>query len=406
MQNAAENMKTWLEIDQKALLSNVTTVRRFCGDDIALMAVVKANAYGHGLREVAQILSGQATKRLVMPATTFWYGVDSLDEALVIQQYNARQPIMILGYIPKSRIPEALKGNFHISLYSKESLYTIYDELKKITNKKGATKITPHFHCKIETGTNRLGLSLDDLKKFPLRFPVDGIYTHFAETENPQSRFYQKQLAVLQQARALLATKNIFPRFIHSASTAALLQYPETHGNLVRLGIGLYGLWPSEEVKDYLAPANKLLSPQSQWGTDTSSNTPKFCPALTWKTRIAQVKKIKKGETVGYDRTWRARRSSTTAILPVGYYDGYDRRLSGCGEVLIRGKRAPVVGRVCMNMILVDVTGIPAHPDDETVLIGAQGREEITADEIAKKIGTINYEVVSRINPLLHRIIV
>lgn len=453
-----QNHKTWLEIDRKALLYNITAVRRLIDEDVALMAVVKANAYGHGLMEVVQLLSGQETKGATIPqkevytsfcplltkeggirgrfltlASKLLFGVDSLDEANTLKAEGIKNPIMILGHIPTSRISEALKENFHIPIYSKESFHTIYAEMRKITNGKGVKKITPHFHCKIETGTNRLGLSLDDLRVFPARFPIEGIYTHFAEVENPTSRFYTKQLSVLHKARALLAKKNIIPHFVHSASTAALLQYPETHGNLVRLGIGLYGLWPSEEVKDYLVPTNKLLSPQSQWGMSTSPHTPllrkeggrkkriplfsggrfsainqaiTFCPVLTWKTRVAQIKRIKKGETVGYDRAWRARRSSTIAVLPVGYYDGYDRRLSGCGEVLIHGQRAPLVGRVCMNMIMVDITSIAARPDDEVVLLGKSGKEEITADEIAKKIGTINYEIVSRINPLLSRIVV
>ena len=375
--SGARSYKTWLEINKKALLNNVATVRRLLGDDVALMAVVKANAYGHGLIEVVKILGGG-----------IWYGVDSLDEALLVQKYSARQQIMILGYIPKPRIAEALEGNFHISIYSKESFRTIYAALKKLSSKERATNITPHFHLKIETGTNRLGLSLDDLKKLPARFPVDGIYTHFSETENPQSSHYQKQLAIFTQAQNILAKKGGNPYYLHTASTAALVQYPETHGNLVRFGIGLYGLWPSSGVQHQVL--NKIM----------------LHPVLTWKTRIAQLKEIQKGETVGYDRAWKAKRKSKIAILPVGYYDGYDRRLSNCGEVLISGSRAKVIGRICMNMIMVDITGVSARHEDEAVLLGVQGRKEISADEIARKIGTINYEVVSRINPLLPHIVV
>ncbi|HEY4497514.1 MAG TPA: alanine racemase [Candidatus Paceibacterota bacterium] len=384
--------KTWLEIDQKALLHNAATAQRFLGDDVALMAVVKANAYGHGLKEVVKILGGSGPAPYQSRFGEIWYGVDSIDEALLVQKDSARQPIMILGYIPKPCIAEALKRNFHISIYSKESFYVICAELKKLTSKKGTRNITPHFHLKIETGTNRLGLSIDDLQKLSPKFPIEGIYTHFAEVENPVSQFYQKQLSILRRAQTILAKKNIIPRFLHSASTAALLQYPETHGNVVRLGIGLYGLWPSDNVEHRVF------------------NIVSLRPVLTWKTRIAQIKKIKKGETVGYDRAWRARRASTIAILPVGYYDGYDRRLSGCGEVLIRGQRTPAIGRVCMNMIMVDITKVKeigkVKSGDEAVLLGRQGNEEISADEIANKASTINYEVVSRINPLLPRIVV
>ena len=166
------------------------------------------------------------------------------------------------------------------------------------------------------------------------------------------------------------------------------MQYPETHGNLVRFGIGLYGLWPSSGVQHQVL--NKIM----------------LHPVLTWKTRIAQLKEIQKGETVGYDRAWKAKRKSKIAILPVGYYDGYDRRLSNCGEVLIRGQRAPIVGRVCMNMMMVNVTKISgAKASDKVVLLGKFGKAEIAVDEMAATIGTINYEIISRINPLIPRII-
>ncbi|MEK9175445.1 MAG: alanine racemase [Patescibacteria group bacterium] len=373
MQNNKLPYKTWLEIDRDALLSNITTIEKHIDKNIVCMAIIKANAYGHGFCEVAQVL--RAKKNI-------WLGVDSLDEALVLKKLGMSQPIMILGYIPPSRLLEALRANFRVSVYNLATLKHIVSLLKTHRS------VQPHLHLKIETGTNRLGLQLKDLaevKHFPL---VEGIYTHFADAENSRSIFYKKQLRVLKKAIWILKQKSITPHFVHAASSAALLVHPKTHLSLVRLGISLYGLWPSDDVKYSL------------------SNKIKLRPVLTWKTCIAQIKEISKRETVGYDRTWMVKQKSKIAILPVGYYDGYDRKLSNCGEVLINGNLARVIGRVCMNMMMVDITGISANENDEIVLLGKSGNKEITADDIAKKIGTINYEIVSRINTLIPRIII
>lgn len=366
--------KTWLEIDRKALLSNIDTVERRIGKNVLCMAIIKANAYGHGLCEVAEILR---TKKNI------WLGVDSLDEALVLKKLGMSQPIMILGYIPPPRLLEALRANFCVSVYNLATLKHTVSLLKAHPN------IKPHVHLKIETGTNRLGLQLNDpvgIKNFP---PIEGIYTHFADAENPHSKFYQDQLRMLKKAEWILRTKGVAISTIHSAASAALLVHPETHFSLVRLGLSLYGLWPFDHKPTNLGLAHDFLK-----------------PVLTWKTRIAQIKEIQKGETVGYDRTWVAKQKSKIAILPVGYYDGYDRRLSNCGEILINSNRAKVIGRVCMNMMMVDITNIPAKENDEVILLGKSGNKEITADDMAKKTDTINYEIVSRINPLLPRMIV
>lgn len=367
------NHKTWMEIDRVALLHNLKKVQKFVGSDVFLMAIVKANAYGHGLGEIAKVLKNKKN---------IWFGADTLEEALMLKRAGIRKPIMIFGYIPNAQLKYAIQQEFHISIYSKEVLHTISEIIKN--NK----KLKPHLHLKIETGTNRLGIQLKDLLNIPKEISFEGVYTHFAEAENPKSSFYQRQLREFRKALFVLAQQGITPRYIHTAATAALLQYPETHEKLVRLGIGLYGLWPSPDVKHRVFDTVALR------------------PVLTWKTRIAQIKTIKKGETVGYDRTWRAKKNSKIAILPAGYYDGYDRRLSNCGEVLIKGKRVPVIGRVCMNMCMIDVTAIPGMAmGDEVVLLGRQGNQEISADDIAKTIGTINYEVITKINPLIPRIV-
>ena len=365
--------KTWVEIDRSAILSNVGAIQRAIGKNITLIAIIKANAYGHGLVEVAEIL--RAKKDILL-------GVDSIDEALALKKIGTKQPIMILGYIQKSRMLDALHGHFHISVYDVAVLKYVMSLLAMHRN------IKPHLHLKIETGTNRLGVALRDLARIK-QFPsIDGIYTHFADAENIHSRFYQEQSQILKKAIWILRRRGVEIQLAHAASSAALMLHADARFSAARLGISLYGLWPSPDVKHLVSDRISLK------------------PALMWKTRIAQIREIQKGETVGYDRTWKAKKETTIAILPVGYYDGYDRGLSNCGVVLVHGKCAPVIGRICMNMMIVDMSGIAAHAGDEAILLGRSGRQEISADDIAKQAGTINYEIVSRINPLLPRIIV
>lgn len=364
--------KTWVEISRANLLHNLRATQSLLGKKTKIVAIVKADAYGHGLGEVAKILGGEKG---------IYLGVDSIDEARALKMFGVKQPIIILGYISPTRRLEAMQNNFHISLYSVSVVSNIVSLLK------AHPKIKPHLHIKIETGTNRLGIPLRELAKIKLFPPIEGLYTHFADIENTRSVFYKDQLHEFKKALWILKQRGIVLSFIHTAASAALLMHLETRLSLARLGVSLYGLWPSSDVQHLML--NKI----------------KLRPVLQWKTRIAQIKEIQKGETVGYDRTWRAKKKTRIAILPVGYYDGYDRGLSNCGEVLIKGNRAKVIGRICMNMIMIDITGIGAKENDEAVLLGVSGKEKITAEDIAKKIGTINYEIVSRINPLLPRII-
>lgn len=340
------NHKIWFEVDSATLLRNLNFFKKAVGQKVKIMAVVKANAYGHGLLEVAGILKKDRN---------LFFGVDSIDEALFLKNSGIKNEIMILGYIPQNRFVEAVENNFHLSVYSNETL-------------KMALKFPEGlFHLKVETGTNRLGISLESLRSFSFPSKFIGVYTHFADVEDTKSDFYKKQIAIFDEALDVLKSKNIFPKFIHVSSTAGILRSKETHFNMVRLGIGLYK------------------------------------NVLTWKTKVAQIKNVKIGETIGYDRTFRAIKNIKIAVLPVGYYDGYDRRLSSNGKVFINGKIAKVVGRVCMNMTMVDVTKIKnTKVNDNATLLGGK----IKAKNMAAKVGTIDYEVLSRLNPNLSRIIV
>lgn len=374
---------TTVEISRKNLIHNLCQFRHHLGDKTKIMAVVKSNAYGHGGREVSQIISKNGAD---------WLGVNSFEEGIILRDLGIRLPILVLGYITPENLTEAIKKDLSLVVFNLQAAEDAEKYAKK-TSKKAK------IHIKIETGTNRLGIRLENLSEFAkfLRKKknifVEGVYTHYANIEDERnSEFAFCQLNKFEKAITLLRKEKIFPLLRHTACTAAAILYKKTLFDLARIGIGLYGLWPSKETKTS-APKKRI--------------TLDLRPVLSWKTRIIQIKEVAKGETIGYGRTFKTSRKSRIAVLPVGYWDGYDRRLSNCGRVLIRGFFAPVVGRICMNMFMVDVTDIEGiKPSDEVVLLGKQGKNEITAEEIAQKIGTINYEVVTRINPELLRKVV
>jgi len=373
---------TWLEISQPALLSNLRQFRKILDKRVKIMAVVKANAYGHGIREVAQIVFPQVD----------WFGVNSLEEGMILRQIEIKQPILVLGSLSPLSLAEAIKNDLSFVVFNLKTVKKACQEAKKLSRK-------AKVHLKVETGTNRLGVAgkeLVQLAKFcsqQKEIFLEGIYTHYANIEDTlDPDFAQEQLQKFKEAVQLIEDEGIEIPIKHTACSATAILFKSTYFDLIRLGIGLYGLWPSRETK--VSALEKEIKI-------------KLKPALTWKTRIAQIKKIKKGETVGYGRTFTTKRTTKIAILPIGYGDGYDRKLSNQGRVLIKSRFAPVIGRVCMNMIMVDVTDISrVKIEDEVVLLGKQGREEITAEELAQKIGTINYEVVTRINPLIPRKVV
>lgn len=373
--------KTWVEISRKNILNNIKNLKSLLTKNTKFMAVLKSNAYGHGLKEMNKIC--------VQSEAIDWYGVDSIDEALLLRDCGNNKPILVLGYIPFDRVGEAAENNISFVAYNKELLDYLQNTKLKILNSKFK------LHLKVETGTSRQGIVNQELVNFTLKVKknpnifLEGIYTHYANIEDTTDNTYAiKQLNIFNENIKKIEAAGINIPIKHSACSAALINYPKTHFNMVRSGISLYGMWSSQETKDVAKQKNIKL---------------RLKPALTWKTRIAQIKKIKKETPVSYGLTERVKRDSIIAILPVGYYDGYDRGLSSIGEVLIRGKRAKVLGRVCMNMTIVDITDISnVRLNDEAMLLG----KNITAESIADKLETINYEVVTRINPNIKRLIV
>lgn len=383
--------KTWVEISRSALEGNVRSFRRHLGTKTAVMAVIKSNAYGHGIVETAKIAGN---------AGAAWFGVDSVDEGILLRKKGITRPILVLGYTLNSRLADCVHHGLSFVAYNMETA----DALKKLRlpalGPRPSRKAKAAFvHLKIETGTTRQGIGGDELrtlvralKKIP-GVVIEGASTHYANIEDTtDSRYAEAQLRRYQDALKLLNEEGVDPPWKHTACSAAAILFPQTYFNLARVGIAMYGLWPSKETHAVAKRSKRSLE---------------ISPSLTWKTVVAQVKQVQKGTPVSYGLTERTTRASCLAILPIGYWDGYDRRgLSSVGQVLIRGKRCKIVGRICMNMCVADVSDVPGvHVEDEVVLLGRQGREEITAEDIASKMGTINYEVVTRINPLIPRIV-
>ncbi|MBI5753832.1 alanine racemase [Candidatus Peregrinibacteria bacterium] len=377
------NELTWVEVSKGAIRNNIRCFREIIGKGKILCPCVKANAYGHGLVETAEVF---------LDSGADWLAVNAIYEARSLRKNGVDAPIYVLGYVPLDSLEEALRLDCRLVVYNKETV----EKLGVIAEKLG--KIAK-VHLKAETGNNRQGLAeenLLELAKFIKTFKnieIEGLSTHFANIEDMTDHSYAEvQLAKFVSAINLLEENGINIPIKHCANSAAILLFPETHFQMVRPGIAAYGMWPSNET--YLSYARK------------HENGVGLIPALTWKTKIAQIKKIPQGEFVGYGCTYKTTHDTTLAILPVGYYDGYDRGLKDA-YVLIHGKRAYVRGRICMNIIMVDVTDIPeAKIEDDVTLLGKDGDENISAELFAKWAGTINYEATTRINDRIPRIYV
>lgn len=344
------------------------------------MAVVKSNAYGHGIVGIA--------KNLRKMAPSIWFGVDSLVEGLRLRKEGIKNSILVLGSTLPVLYPEAARQKILITISNFEALEAL-----------AKTKLRPGAHLKIDSGMHRQGFFPEDSAAVIKRLKKDkivphGIYTHFAAAKDrayptvtlQQFERFKKALRQLERA----GFRNLLK---HAAASGGTLLFPETHLDMVRIGMSLWGHWPSEETRI------NILS--GRFGL------PKVAlkPVLSWKTRVAEVKKIPAFSLVGYDFTERVARPTRIAILPVGYWHGFDRGLSSAGSVLVRGKRAKILGRVSMDMAVCDVTGIPGVKVGDTVaLIGKQGKEEVSAEDMARTLNTSPYEVLTRINPLIERI--
>jgi alanine racemase len=379
-----DNPLIWVEISREALQHNLQIFRDLVGSDSQLATMVKADAYGHGLVESGKIFRKAGAEYLA---------VNSLFEARKLREAGDSGQIYIVGYTALDDLSEAISLDCELVIYNRETIGKLGEAAKKLDK-------TAKVHLKVETGTNRQGVLPGEVVEFvelagmTPGVELVGIAMHFANIEDTTDHSYAEyQLAEFQKIKKSLEEAGYENLLYHAANSAATLLWDRAHFDIARIGISAYGMWPSEETFLSLATDRKekiILQ-----------------PALTWKTKIAQVKTISKGSKVGYGCTWEAQCDTKLAILPIGYYDGYVRAYSGKAQVLISGQRVPVIGRICMNICMVDVTDIPEVAlEDEVVLLGRDGEEEITAEEMGEWGNTINYEVTTRIREGIERHIV
>lgn len=376
------NFRTWIEIDKKALEHNFKEFLELIPSKTRLMAVVKSNAYGHGLVQVAKLLATlHPTSYTLHPR--LWFGVDSIVEALRLRREGIKSPTLVLGLTLPERFKEAAAHNIAVTISSLKNLEAI-----------GRLKTRPQFHLKIDTGMHRQGFFLREMPRIikalkHFHMVPSGIYTHFASAKDiTYPSFTQDQLKQFLSAVDMIRRAGFKNIIRHSAASGGTLLFPKSHLDMARVGMGLYGYFPSPESKIQISGKVKLK------------------PVLSWKAIVGEVKEIPKGSFIGYDLTEKVSQKTKIAVIPVGYWHGFDRGLSSVGEVLIAGKRRRVLGRVSMDMIVVDVSGgTNVGPGDEVVLIGRQGSAAIWADEIALKLGTSAYEILTRVNPLIYKLI-
>ena len=373
---------TWAQIDARALRSNIQQLGRLVGPEVLLTAVIKANAYGHGMAEIS---------RLALQAGVDWLAVYSLEEGLLLRKMGLRCPVLLLGYVPLTRLQRMIQADLRLTVFNLETL----EELDKVASRLNRDV---RVHLKVETGMNRQGILLEDLAEAlgilqrSQHILLEGLCSHLATAEEPDDTSYaRRQMENFRRAVAEVEDRGFHVPIKHLLNTAGTFLLQEARYNMVRLGISMYGLWPSDKTRR--ACLEKCIGDQG------------LEPVLTWKTIVIQVKEIPAGSKISYGGTFQTTRPTRLAVLPVGYSDGYSWQLSNKGHVLIRERRAPVLGRVTMNATMVDVTDIPGvRLEDEVVLLGRQGEEEISAEEMAGLLGTINYEVVSRIGRAIPRI--
>lgn len=362
--------RVYAEVDLSAICHNVCQIRKKI-EDKKLIAVIKADGYGHGSIETAKAIADKVDA----------FAVATKEEALEIKEAGIDKPILILAPIPKEDIKECLLKGVSLTVGD-------MNKAKEISEVSNAEKITAKLHLAVDTGMTRIGFmptdeSLNEIKEIAnLPFvEIEGIFSHYATADEKD-----KEYSLIQTKRFMDFVKKVEELGIkpmrHIANSAGLIEF-EIFGDAVRAGIVMYGLYPSSDVKKDLD----------------------LRPAIEWKSRVSAVRKVEKGIPVSYGRTFVTDKEMTIATVSAGYGDGYPRMLSNIGRVLIKGKSYPIIGRVCMDQFMIDVTGGDVECEDEVILIGKSGDEYISAEEIASLTGTINYEIICNIGNRVPRII-
>jgi alanine racemase len=383
----AETPLIWAEIDLNAIAANVRELRRVTRPEARLLVAVKANAYGHGLLEVA---------RQALETGADALGVARMPEGLALRDAGIDAPVLVFGFTPPSDVEALVRHDLIQTVYT---LDTARAYAERIGKSGGRLKV----HLKVDTGMGRLGI-LPDSRRYVepgmavsdhavqevtdiaslKELTLEGIFTHFASSDSADKSFAEQQFDTFMAFLGQLKRAGLEFELRHAANSGAIIVMPHTHLDMVRAGVLLYGLYPSDEV---------------------DKSRIELTPVMTLKARIAHLKKVPAGFPVSYGMTHTTQAPTTIATVPVGYADGFNRRLSNRGHMLVRGQKAPIVGRVCMDLTMIDVGHIPGVVvEDEVVIVGRQANETITADELAGLLDTINYEITSAITARVPRV--
>jgi len=360
-------------IDHESLRWNFRQIRSLLGPQVKILSMIKANGYGHGAPAVARTLAAEGSNA---------FGVAILEEAIELRRHGITVPILVLTGAYLDQLELFLENDLMPVVHDTDLLQRLDAAVARLGR-------SLDVHLKIDTGMGRLGFPaaecdswLPQLNKLKA-LRVEGIFSHFSHAESVEGQYTRKQLEIFHDLVQRLAVVGIAPAVIHLANSAATITLPEAYFNMVRPGLMLYGVYPSPEMAARIS----------------------LKPVLSWKTRILQLKKVPSNTSISYGQTFITKRDSLIATLPIGYADGYPRLLSNRGQALVGGKRAPVAGRVCMDLTMLDVTDIAKiHQGDEVVLLGTQENETISADEMASWADTISYEILTSIGARVPRI--
>jgi alanine racemase len=366
---------TWAEISLPALKHNYLTIRNHLSAPAQLMAVVKGNAYGHGAVECARALE---------EVDADWFGVAMVEEGIELRRAGITRPIFCLSGFWRGQADDLIARDLTTAVYR-------LDQVEELNARAGALGRVVNFHLKVDTGMGRLGVRLDDLAEFArsiARLPsvkLDGVMTHFAAADSAATDYTERQIARYEEAVEILCDLGFAPSWRHLANSAGIHAYPQSHGNLARVGGAMYGL-----MRDALSPNLEPFDAR---------------PVMSLHSRVVMLKTTPAGTPIGYGLSFTTARESRIATLPIGYADGLRRSHSNNGQVLLRGHFAPIVGRVSMDLTIIDVTDVPAaEVGDEAILIGERGGLRIFAEDLAEQIGAISYEIVTGISARVPRV--
>lgn len=364
---------TWVEIDLNALKHNLLAIKKQVGQHVKIMGIVKADAYGHGDYEVSRVLLNNGVEML---------GIAIIEEGIALRGKGIESPLLILGGIFEEQINDIIQYNLTPTVYNLKLADTLS---KKAIHFNKVVKV----HVYIDTGMGSIGVRYDRAVEFVRSLHgmkslmIDGIYTHCSCSDEEASEYTNLQIKRFKDILAALNTVRVSIPLKHMANSGAILSYPNAYFNMVRPGLSLYGLYPSEEIPNIIG----------------------IRPVMSFKTRVIHIKDMEAGDAVSYGRTYKITKPTRVATLPLGYDDGYNRLLSNQGKVIIKGVKAPIIGRICMDQCFVDVTDIKdISVGDEVVLYGSQGKETISVESIAKQLYTIPYEVTCNISKRVPRI--